>query len=93
MESLTLSRDLKDLALDEAKKSQLEKGGFQVGSVADFLNLTPEEQAEIKNTIVRNGKPIGSCECLGKGKESCRGNGWIRDGAGYQKCPYFSSWN
>jgi len=79
--------------LDEAKKSQLEKGGFQVGSVADFLNLTPEEQAQIKNTIVRNGKPIGSCECLGKGKESCRGNGWIRDGVEYQKCPYFSSWN
>jgi hypothetical protein len=94
MESLTLSRDLKDLVLDEAKKSQLEKGGFQVGSVADFLNLTPEEQAQIKNTIVIiNGKPVGVCECLGKGKESCKGNGWLRHEGGYQKCQYFSPWN
>jgi hypothetical protein len=75
--------------MDDSKKSQLEKSGFQVGSIADFLNLSQEEQAKIDNIIIRNGKPIGVCECLGKGKEKCKGNGWVRDGAAYQKCPYF----
>jgi translation initiation factor IF-2 len=45
----------------------------------------------VANVIIKNGKPIGICDCLGKGKESCKGNGWIRDGAGYQRCPYFTS--
>lgn len=75
--------------MTDEKKKQLEVKGFQVGSIAEFLGLTPEEQAMINNVIIRNGKPIGVCECLGKGKESCRGNGWVRDGSGYQICPYF----
>lgn len=79
--------------MNEEKKNKIETVGFQVGSVAEFLDLTPEEQVLVENVIVRNGKPIGTCECLGKGKESCKGNGWIRDKAGYQKCPYFKSWN
>ena len=79
--------------MNEEKKNKIETAGFQVGSVAEFLDLTLEEQELIENVIIRNGKPIGTCECLGKGKESCKGNGWIRDGAGYQKCPYFKSWN
>ena len=78
--------------MTDEKKKQLEAKNFQVGSVAEFLDLTPEEQELIENVIIRNGKPIGTCECLGKGKESCKGNGWIRDGAGYQKCPYFKFW-
>jgi hypothetical protein len=77
--------------MDEQKKKNLEAKGFRVGSIAEFLDLTPEEQAKIDNMIVRHGKPIGVCDCLGKGKEKCKGNGWIRDGAGYQKCPYFKS--
>ena len=79
--------------MTEEKKQKLETAGFQIGTVAEFLSLSPEEQTKIDNVIVRNGKPIGVCECLGKGKENCRGNGWIRDGAGYQKCPFFLSWN
>ena len=75
--------------MTDEKKQQLEAKGFQVGSIAEFLVLTPEEQAMINNVIIRNGKPIGVCDCLGKGKESCRGNGWVRDGSGYQICPYF----
>ncbi len=75
--------------MTEEKKKKLEAKGFQVGTVAEFLDLTSEEQEMIENVIIRNGKPIGTCQCLGKGKESCRGNGWIRDGSGYQKCPYF----
>ena len=75
--------------MTDEKKKQLEDKGFHVGSVAEFLELTPEEQAMIDNVIIRNGKPIGVCECLGKGKESCRGNGWVRDGSGFQICPYF----
>lgn len=75
--------------MTEEKKKSLEDKGFQVGTVAEFLDLSPEEQEMIENVIIRNGKPIGTCQCLGKGKESCKGNGWIRDGAGYQKCPYF----
>lgn len=82
----------KKIMTDE-KKKQLNESGFQVGTFAEFLNLSLEEQAQINNVIVRNGKPIGVCECLGKGKESCRGNGWIRDGSGYQKCPFFLSWD
>ena len=89
MENSILRQDSKDLIMDDSKKSQLEKAGFQVGSIADFLNLSQEEQAKIDNIIIRNGKPIGVCECLGKGKEKCKGNGWVKDGAGYQKCPYF----
>lgn len=75
--------------MTDEKKKQLEAKGFQVGSIAEFLGLTPEEQAMINNVIIRNGKPIGVCDCLGKGKESCRGNGWVRDGSGFQLCPYF----
>ena len=79
--------------MTEEKKNSLEAKSFQVGTVAEFLDLTPDEQAMIENVIIRNGKPIGTCECLGKGKESCKGNGWIRDGAGYQKCPYFNEFS
>ena len=77
--------------MDENKAKRLESIGFKVGKLADFLNLSPEEQSQIDNAIIKNGKPIGICDCLGKGKESCKGNGWIRDGAGYQRCPYFTS--
>jgi hypothetical protein len=75
--------------MDEDKKNRLENAGFMVGSIEEFLNLTLEEKAKIDNIIIRNGKPIGICECLGKGKGNCRGNGWIKDGAGFQTCPYF----
>jgi len=75
--------------MTDEKKKRLEAAGFRVGSIAEFLDLAPEEQAKIENAIIRNGKPIGVCECLGKGKEKCKGNGWVRDGAGFQKCPYF----
>ena len=75
--------------MDEDKKNRLENAGFKVGSIEEFLNLTLEEQAKIDNIIIRNGKPIGVCECLGKGKNKCKGNGWIKDGAGFQSCPYF----
>jgi hypothetical protein len=79
--------------MTEDKKKRLQVAGFQVGSVAEFLELTPEQQEKIENVIIRNGKPIGVCECLGNGKDNCRGNGWIRDGSGYQICPYFESWS
>jgi hypothetical protein len=79
--------------MTDEKRQRLEAAGFRVGTIAEFLDLTPEEQAKIDNLIIRHGKPIGFCECKGKGKESCRGNGWIRDGAGFQKCPYFDPSN
>lgn len=91
MENFKLSSGLKNLKMDDEKKKRLENAGFKVGSVEEFLNLTSEEQDKIDNIIIRHGKPIGFCECKGKGKDSCRGNGWIRDGEGYQKCPYFIS--
>ena len=72
--------------MDSEKKKRLEAAGFQVDTIEAFLRLKP---SDLDCVIVRHGKPIGICECLGKGKESCKGNGWIRDGAGYQKCPYF----
>ena len=74
--------------MDEDKKKKLEAAGFKVGTIEEFLNIQP---GELNNVIIRHGKPIGFCECKGKGKQNCRGNGWIRDGAGYQKCPYFIS--
>jgi hypothetical protein len=76
--------------MTEEKKKKLEAEGFQVGTVAEFLDLTVEEQAMIENVIIKNGKPIGVCDCLGKGKQNCKGNGWIKDGSGYQKCPFFA---
>ena len=75
--------------MDEDKKNRLENAGFKVGSIEEFLNLTLEEKAKIDNIIIRNGKPIGVCDCLGKGKNKCKGNGWVGDGSGFQKCPYF----
>ena len=48
-------------SMTEEKKKRLEAAEFQIGSVAEFLNLTPEEQAKINNAISRNGKPIGVC--------------------------------
>ncbi len=89
MENFKSKKDLKDLIMTDDKKDRLEKSGFRVGTIAEFLDLAPEEQAKIENIIIRNGKPIGVCECLGKGKEKCKGNGWVKDGSGYQKCPYF----
>ena len=35
--------------MDAAKRGRLEEAGFQVGTVADFLGLTPEE-AEMVET-------------------------------------------
>jgi hypothetical protein len=89
MENFKSKKDLKDLTMTDDKKDRLEKSGFRVGTIAEFLDLAPEEQAKIENIIIRNGKPIGVCECLGKGKEKCKGNGWVRDGSGFQTCPYF----
>ena len=60
--------------MTDDKKNRLEQSGFRVGTIAEFLDLTPEEQAQIKNIIIRNGKPIGVCDCLGKGKDKCKGN-------------------
>jgi ribosome-binding protein aMBF1 (putative translation factor) len=34
--------------MDKQKKQKLEKAGFRVGSTADFLALTPEEEAYIE---------------------------------------------
>ena len=80
---------MKKISMTDDKKDRLEQSGFRVGTIAEFLNLTPDEQSQINNIIIRNGKPIGICECLGKGKGKCRGNGWVKDGSGFQICPYF----
>ena len=79
--------------MTDDKKNRLEQSGFRVGTIAEFLNLTPEEQSQIQNIIIRNGKPIGVCDCLGKGKDKCKGTGWVKDGTGFQKCPYFVSFD
>ena len=79
--------------MTDDKKNRLEQSGFRVGTIAEFLNLTPEEQSQIQNIIIRNGKPIGVCDCLGKGKDKCKGNGWVKDGTGFQKCPYIVSFD
>lgn len=44
--------------MDEAKRKRLEEKGWQVGTVSDFLELTPEETAliEIKLALCRNLK-------------------------------------
>lgn len=44
--------------MDEAKKKRLEKKGWKVGTVSEFLELTPEETAliEIKLALSRNLK-------------------------------------
>ena len=84
-----MMRVKKKILMTDDKKDRLEKSGFRVGTIAEFFDLNPEEQAKIDNIIIRNGKPIGVCECLGKGKEKCRGNGWVKDGSDFQMCPYF----
>lgn len=44
--------------MDEAKRKRLEEKGWQVGTVSDFLELTPEETVliEIKLALCRNLK-------------------------------------
>ena len=37
--------------MTEEKKERLETDGFQIGSVAEFLNLTPEEQAKRESPV------------------------------------------
>ena len=72
--------------MTDEKRKRLEAAGFKIGTIEEFLNMEP---GELDTVIVRNQKPIGICECNGKGKDKCKGNGWIKDGSGYQKCPYF----
>mgnify|MGYP006896910575 CR=1 FL=1 len=38
-------------SMTEEKKERLETDGFQIGSVAEFLNLTPEEQAKRESPV------------------------------------------
>ena len=67
-----------------------EAQGISSLNILKFIDrLETEIDAVHSFMIIRNGKPIGICDCLGKGKEKCKGNGWVRDGSGYQKCPYF----
>lgn len=44
--------------MDKGKKARLEKKGWKVGTVAEFLNLTVEESAYIEmklfNSVSRN---------------------------------------
>ncbi len=35
--------------MDTAKRERLEQAGFQVGTVADFLGLTPEEEELVES--------------------------------------------
>jgi hypothetical protein len=44
--------------MDAAKKERLEAKGWKVGSVTEFLELTPEETAliEIKLSLIRHLK-------------------------------------
>src|SRR4051794_9292041 len=37
--------------MDKAKKERLEAAGFKVGTVADFLGLTPEEEELIETRL------------------------------------------
>jgi hypothetical protein len=46
-----------------------------------------------KNIIIRHGKPIGSCECQGKGSGKCKGNGWIKQLNEYVQCPKINKIN
>ncbi len=39
---------LRSAVMDKAKREKLEGNGWHVGTVADFLELTPEEAALIK---------------------------------------------
>ena len=47
-------------AMDEEKKKRLEAKGWKVGTVAEFLELTPEEAMlfEIKLALSRNNQEI-----------------------------------
>ena len=53
---------MKKISMTDDKKDRVERAGFRVGTIAEFLDLTPEEQSQINNIIIRNGKPIGVCE-------------------------------
>ena len=46
--------------MDKAKKARLAKKGWKVGTVAEFLGLTPEESAyiEIKLSLARELKKV-----------------------------------
>ncbi len=37
--------------MDAAKRERLEQAGFRVGTVADFLDLTPEENELVESKV------------------------------------------
>lgn len=76
--------------MDQDKKKRLEAAGFKFGTVEEFLDMEP---GELDSVIVRNQKPIGMCECKGKGKDLCMGNGWVKEGTEYLKCPDIVEFN
>jgi hypothetical protein len=42
--------------MNDKRKKELEDKGWSVGSVADFLNLSPEEQKEVERRVRREKK-------------------------------------
>jgi hypothetical protein len=50
-----MSRKCETIAMDAAKQARLEAAGFRVGMVAEFLGLTPEEEAlvEVRVALAR----------------------------------------
>jgi hypothetical protein len=39
--------------MDKAKRERLERAGFRVGTVAEFLGLTPEESELVESQVAR----------------------------------------
>ncbi len=46
-----------EIIMEKSKKQKLEKHGWKVGSVADFLSLTPEEES-LLNDICRGSSHV-----------------------------------
>ena len=44
--------------MDAAKRERLEEAGFRVGTVADFLGLTPEEAEMVERKVALNASSM-----------------------------------
>ncbi len=51
--------------MDTAKRERLEQAGFRVGTVADFLGLTPEESEMVETRVALNAADMMQDEPAG----------------------------
>lgn len=50
--------------MNKAKKKQLEKRGWKVGSASEFLGLSPEEARSVERKLTFGRKKVGTLQSI-----------------------------